>query len=437
MSAQERRASIYTLGCRLNQSETGLLAERLREAGYCIVPFDEPADLGIVHTCTVTGEADAKSRKAISGFIRRNPEAFVAAIGCYSQIGCASLSQIKGLDLIVGNREKLNLLDYVGESKNASPVIICEKPDREDFSIPVAQGMRLTTRANLKIQDGCDFMCSYCVIPFARGRARSRAFGNLLEEAESLAAAGAKEIVLTGVNLGTYAHEGHGIIDIVDALGALDGVARVRISSIEPTTIPEALFERMAAAEHALVPYLHIPMQSGSDAVLERMRRRYVADEFRVFIEGAANTVPDVCIGTDLLVGTPGETESEFAETAQFLQDSPIHYAHVFKYSERKNTLASRYPDKVDPKTASARAAELRRIAAAKRHAFDASHIGRCLAVLFEEQEGGLWAGYTGNYIRAAVRSEEELGNQIRLVRLERVQGDNVIGTLHGTAKQA
>src|SRR5690606_17665433 len=207
----------------------------------------------------------------------------------------------------------------------------------------------LTRRANLKIQDGCDFMCSFCIIPFARGRARSRDFANLLEEARRMAARGVKEAVLTGVNIGTYRHGDHGNVEVVDGLNAVDGLVRIRISSIEPTAIPEALFERMADPGHALVPYLHIPLQSGSNHVLSLMKRRYTREEFLEFIERANRAVPDLCLGTDILVGTPGETEADFNETCSVLEDSPLAYAHVFKYSERPGTAACRYDDKVDP----------------------------------------------------------------------------------------
>ncbi len=368
--AHRKKASLHTLGCRLNQSETAMIVERLEAAGYDIVPFGEPADLGIVNTCTVTAEADAKSRQLIRSFIRKNPGAYTAVIGCYSQMGHKALSEIEGVDLIVGNQEKLNVLDYVAEGKNERPLVVRDRIDRDDFSIEVTGAPGLTRRANLKIQDGCDFMCSFCIIPFARGRARSRDFANLLEEARRMAARGVKEAVLTGVNIGTYRHGDHGIVEVVDGLNAVDGLVRIRISSIEPTTIPEALFERMADPGHALVPYLHIPLQSGSNHVLSLMKRRYTREEFLEFIERADRAVPDLCLGTDILVGTPGETEADFNETCSVLEDSPLTYAHVFKYSERPGTAACRYDDKVDPAEKNRRSARIRRLSALKRHAF-------------------------------------------------------------------
>jgi threonylcarbamoyladenosine tRNA methylthiotransferase MtaB len=427
---------VHTLGCRLNQAESAILLDKLTAADYDVVPFGDFADLGIINTCTVTGEADAKSRQVVRSFIRKNPEAYTAVIGCYSQLGHKVLAEIEGVDLIVGNQEKLNVLDYVAAGKNRSPLVVRDRIERDDFTIEVEGATSLTRRANLKVQDGCDFMCSFCVIPFARGRARSRPLENLLDEARLLSARGAKEIVLTGVNIGAYAHEGRTLVDVIEGLNTVDGVARVRISSIEPTTVPEAVLEFMRDPSHKLVPYLHLPVQSGSNRVLELMRRKYTREEYLAFIERAQATVPDLCIGTDVLVGSPGESDADFEETAGLLADTPIRYAHVFKYSERKGTLASRLGDKVDPETRNRRSARIRRISAEKRRAFYVSHLGRTVEVLFEHQENGYWAGYTGNYVRVGVRSSDGLENELRQVTLDRVCGDLVLGTVYQPSRQ-
>lgn len=431
-----KRASVHTLGCRLNQSESTLLLEKLAEAGYEVVPFGEPADLGIVNTCTVTHEADAKSRKLVRSFIRRNPHAYTAVIGCYAQMGSKALSEIEGIDLIVGNQEKLNVLDYVAHGKNPSPMIVRDRIVRDDFTIEPVGGTGLHRRANLKVQDGCDFMCAFCIIPFARGRARSRAMDNLLEEAHALVARGAKEIVLTGVNIGTYAYEGLALLDVTDRLNDIEGLARIRISSIEPTTIPGALFERMSDVGHALVPYLHIPLQSGSDVVLKAMRRQYTRGDYMAFIEKADAMVPDICIGTDIMVGFPGETDRDFEDTASLLADSPLVYAHVFKYSERDGTASQRMAGKIDPHVQNARSARLRLISARKQRQFHERHAGREADVLFEQEENGYWTGYTGNYIRVAVCSEEALENRLRRVRLTGHLGDMASGELAETPSE-
>ncbi|HNT87047.1 MAG TPA: tRNA (N(6)-L-threonylcarbamoyladenosine(37)-C(2))-methylthiotransferase MtaB, partial [Candidatus Hydrogenedentes bacterium] len=366
-----RRAAIHTLGCRLNQAESALLAETLTAAGYALVPFGEPADLGIIHTCTVTREADAKSRKLVRQFIRANPHAYTAVIGCYAQMGPAALAAIPGIDLIIGNQEKLHLLDHVAAGKNKTPLIVRDRFVRDDFTIDfAATDTPLTRRANLKVQDGCDFMCSFCIIPFARGRARSREIENVIEEAESLVRRGARELVLTGVNLGLYDYAGRSILDVIDRLNDIEGLARIRVSSIEPTTVPEGLLERMADPGHRLVPYLHLPMQSGSSRVLEAMRRKYTREEFLAFARMAADRVPDIGIGTDILVGFPGETDADFEKTCMLFEESPCFYAHVFKYSEREGAAASRMPHAVDPSAAGRRSARVRRISAIKERAF-------------------------------------------------------------------
>ena len=432
--AKKKRAALHTLGCRLNQSETTLIASQLRAAGYEIVPFDSPADLGIINTCTVTNEADAKSRQLVRSFIRRNPDAYTAVIGCYSQMGYKTLCEIEGVDLIVGNQEKLNVLDYVAAGRNDQPMVVRDRMERDDFTIEIHDETDITRRSNLKIQDGCDFMCTFCIIPFARGRARSRALDNLLEEARRLVERGARELVLTGVNVGTYEYEDHDIVDVCSALNNIEDLARIRISSIEPTTIPEALLELMDDPGHKLVPYLHIPLQSGSDAVLARMKRKYTAGEFAAFIENAAARVRDLCIGTDVLVGMPGETDADFGETTAILRDCPITYAHVFKYSERTGTPATRFPGKVDADIAKRRSAVIRRLSAQKRREFYRAYLNRELPVLFEHVQDGYWPGYTENYIRVAVASEQNLENQIVPVRLEEVCADFVLGNIHVTA---
>lgn len=426
-----KRASLHTLGCRLNQSETQLLAEKLTAAGYELVPFGDEADLAIINTCTVTNEADAKSRKLVRQFIRRNPEGYTAVIGCYAQMGAQALAEIEGVDLIIGNQEKLNVLEYVAAGKNRTPLVVRDRIERDDFEITfTGVGLPLHKRANLKIQDGCDFMCSFCIIPFARGRARSRALDNLLDEARSLVARGARELVLTGVNIGTYDWEGRTLLDVIEALNALEGVDRIRISSIEPTTIPTELFAWMRDSQHALVPYLHMPLQSGSDRVLKLMRRRYTRSEYIDFLREAAEAVPGVGLGTDIMVGFPGETEADFEDTLAVLEETGLFYAHVFKYSERSGTASSRMPEQVDPATANARSARLRKASARKTTAFGQSHIGECVGVLFEQPEDGYWCGYAPNYLRVAVRSSDDLENQIGQVRVTGVHGDLVYGEL-------
>ena len=425
-----KRATVHTLGCRLNQSESQIIREQLQVAGYSLVPFGDEAELGIINTCTVTREADAKSRQAIRRFIRRNPDAFTAVIGCYSQLGARTIAAIDGVDLIIGNQDKLSVLDYVTQGKNERPIILRERIDREDFSISFAGDWPYNKRANLKIQDGCDFMCSFCVIPFARGRARSRDFDNLIEEARSLAARGVRELILTGVNIGTYNSQGRDILSVIDELDAIYGIDRIRISSIEPTTVPLEILDRMRDSGHALLPFLHLPLQSGSDKILRLMRRKYSVSEYTSFIRHAFETVPDICIGTDIMAGFPGETDEDFEETCELFIEQPLAYCHVFPYSERDGTLAARRTDSVPVPERNRRCARLRRLSAAKRHDFQVRFLGRETEVLFEDPRNGLWPGYTPNYIRVLCESRRNLANRLVRVRLDRISADFVEGTV-------
>jgi threonylcarbamoyladenosine tRNA methylthiotransferase MtaB len=425
-----KRASIHTLGCRLNQAESSLLAERLQEAGYTMVPFGAPADLGVVNTCTVTAEADAKSRKMIRAFIRANPGAFVVVTGCYAQLAHEAVAAIPGVDLVLGTREKLDLLDYIAARKNPVPAIICGALDGADFAIPTSSRSAMTRRANLKIQDGCDAGCAYCIVPAARGPARSRVMDNLIEEARGLVQRGVKEIVITGLNVGAYRYRGQTVLDVVDRLNEIPGLRRIRISSIELNAVPEALFDRMNDPAHALAPFLHVPVQSGSNRVLARMKRHYTAETALAFLRKAAATVDDLGIGADILVGFPGETEDDSDATCRLLAESPLAYAHVFKYSPRKGTPAERMDGNVDAAVLHGRSARVRGISEEKRRQFHQRFLGRTLDVLLEQQERGQWRGYTGNYIRVAICSSDDLENVLRPVRLETDCGEIVTGRL-------
>lgn len=423
------RASVHTLGCRLNQSETLLLRDQLIAKGYQIVPFGDPSDLAIINTCTVTHLADAKCRTIIRGYIRKNPQAVVAVVGCYSQIGYKAIAEIPGVDLIMGNREKLKVLDYVGLGKNEKPLIIRDQLTNEDFTIEFVGDTPFNKRANLKIQDGCSFICSFCIIPKARGPARSRDLKNLLEEARQLVDRGVRELVLTGVNIGTYQSMDGNLLTVLDLLNEIPGLERIRISSIEPTTVPTELFPRMNDPEHALLPFLHIPLQSGSDVVLKSMRRRYDLADYLDFLYAADEAVEDLCLGTDIMVGYPSEGESEFEQTCQAFLENPFSYCHVFTFSERETTPASRM-DGNEVLVKQLRSAKLRRLSEAKRYTYYESYLGKEMTVLFEDPKDGHWPGYTDNYIRVVTKSYQDLRNRIARVRMDRVVGDVVEGAV-------
>ncbi len=434
VSISKKRASLHTLGCRLNQSETLLIQQRLQDDGYEIVPFGEPVDLGIINTCTVTNLADAKCRQSIRQFTRTNPHAFTAVIGCYSQMGAKEIASIEGVDLIIGNQDKMSVLDYIGQEKNERPVIIRDRISQEDFSVSFIGDSPFNQRANLKIQDGCSFVCSFCIIPFARGASRSRDLDNLLDEARSKAQSGVREIIITGVNIGTYRSDQGDLLKVVDDLNSIPGIDRIRISSIEPTTIPIELFDLMNDPQHALLPFFHIPLQSGCDRILGEMRRRYSISEYLDFLHLAHDRVEDLYLGTDIMVGFPGETEEEFQETCRVFLDNPFDFCHVFSFSEREGTVAARRSDQVPILERQRRSAHLRRLSSKKRYDQYQSHLGRSMRVLFENPKPGLWPSYTDNYIRVVVprdsEQKEDWANRCGLVKLKSISADFVDGEL-------
>ena len=426
-----KRAAVYTLGCRLNQAETRLLKDSLRDAGYAIVPFGEPADLGVIHTCVVTREAEAKSRKYIRRFLHDNPGAVTAVIGCYAQTAAEAIAAMGGVDLVLGNDAKMRLPEHLAVLTGEAPVVLCGRAAKEPFSIPfLPAGPPITRRVNLKIQDGCDLMCSYCYIPFARGRSRSRRLEDALAEAQALVGRGARELVIAGVNIGDYEDSGRNLVHLVDGISALEPQPRIRISSIELTNLPEALFERMADPAHGLVAHLHIPLQSGSDAILEAMRRPYTARRYLDLLQRAAQAVPGIGLGADVLVGFPGEQEADFEATFTLVRESPLFYLHVFQYSERSQVASSRLPDKVPDATAKARAGRLHLLGEEKKRQFLHACIGKTLDVLFESQRGGSWVGHADTYVEVVVTSDENLENRVKQVRITRACDTHVEGVI-------
>ena len=434
VSRSRKRASLHTLGCRLNQSETLLIQQRLKDDGYEIVPFGEPADLGIINTCTVTNLADSKCRQSIRQFTRRNPHAYTAVIGCYSQMGSKEIAAIEGVDLIIGNQDKMSVVDYIGQEKNEKPIIVREKISQDDFSISYFGDAPFNQRANLKIQDGCSFVCSFCIIPFARGASRSRDLENLLTEARAKADQGVRELVITGVNIGAYHSKDDDLLGVLEGLNAIEGIDRIRISSIEPTTIPTELFDWMNDPQHALLPFFHIPLQAGSDKVLREMRRKYTISQYLEFLHLAHESVESVYLGTDIMVGFPGESEDEFQETCCVFLENPFDFCHVFSFSERQGTVAARRDDQLPIEDRQRRSAYLRRLSSKKRYDFYETHLGKTMRVLFENPKPDFWPAYTDNYIRVVVPRDaangEDLANRCAEVRLDRLAADFVEGEI-------
>jgi len=429
-----QKVSFYTVGCRLNQAETSIFVDRFQSQGYHIVEFGEPTDLLVINTCSVTEGAEADCRYVVRKILRTSPHAFVAVTGCYAQTGMAQLSAIPGVDLIFGNQYKMDLPVYLQAlpdwSKKQKPAIRYSRHlDRETFVIE-GTGTYEHTRANLKIQDGCNFMCSFCLIPYARGRERSRQVDDALREAEELVKRGHKELVLTGVNIGQYGLHASSLLTLIQQLEGIDGLERIRISSIEPTTISDELIDYMAESTK-LCRYFHVPIQSGDDQILQAMHRRYSIQDYVAWITRVAKKIPDVCLGTDVMVGFPGETDSQFANTRAVLADLPLAYFHVFSYSERPGTPALRLKNKVESLTIKKRSRELTRLSQEKRVWFYQRFAGTTVAVLFETQNaGGLWTGLTDNFIRVGVPCSQRVANEIRSVLITGVMDGLAVGKI-------
>ncbi len=417
-----KRASLHTLGCRLNQAETAVLAARLRHDGYRVVEFGEPTDLLVVNTCSVTEDAERTCRYIIRKTLRHSPDAFVAVTGCYAQTGVQELRTIPGIDLIVGNQFKWDLPSFLPaphalKKQPDAEVIHSRTIDREDFTLP-QYGEPDSTRAVLKIQDGCNVMCSFCLIPFARGHERSRLRDDVIREAEILVAGGYREIVLTGVNIGQYCEGGLDLVELITRLEVIEGLERIRISSIEPTTISNVLIDRMASSPK-LCPYLHIPLQSGDDTILSTMNRPYNVDTYVRLIDRAVAAIPHLGLGTDIMVGFPGETEDAFEHTLDVVRHLPFSYLHVFTYSQRPGTAAMKLPGQVPIAVARERAKILAELSRLKRLAFAERYIGSTVSVLFESGSlDGFRLGVTGNFLKVGVPSHIDLTNHLKEVQI-------------------
>lgn len=430
---QKPRVTFSTIGCRLNQAETALLKDGFQRRGFLPVEYGQDTDVLVLNSCTVTEGAEADCRRLVRQTLRQSPQAFVAVTGCYAQTGLEALRRIEGIDLIVGNQFKMQLPDILPsvlqQGKRSVPRVHHERMDPENFLLE-GVGDYSTTRANLKIQDGCQFMCAFCLIPFARGRERSRLVDDAVREAKELVERGHRELVLTGVNIGQYQDEAIDLLGLISRLEAIGGLERIRISSIEPTTIPEGLLEHMQSSQK-LCRFLHVPLQSGDDTMLRRMNRRYSVREYQEAMECTMRMIPDVCFGTDVMVGFPGEGPTEFANTLALIQDLPFAYLHVFSFSPRPGTAATKMSDTVSPTIIKERSRILRELSWEKRKAFQQRFLGRELAVLFEEEVNGTWTGLTDHYLRVDVRSSLDLKNTIQLVWATGVMTDRVMGLLN------
>ena len=422
----KKTVAFYTLGCKLNFAETSTIARQLLAEGFSKVSFEEKADVYIINTCSVTDNADRECKTIVRRALRINPDALICVTGCYAQLKPQEIAQIKGVDLVLGAKEKFNIHQYINDltKKSETKIHSCEINETDFFVGSYSLGDR--TRAFLKVQDGCDYACTYCTIPLARGISRSADLDFVINQAKEIAEKGIKEIVLTGVNIGDYGkgefgnkkHK-HTFLELIQQLDKVTDIERIRISSIEPNLLKDEIIE-FAARSKKFVPHFHIPLQSGSDKLLKKMKRRYLTDLYRNRIEKIKAVMPDACIGVDVIVGFPSETEESFLETYNFINSLDISYLHVFTYSERENTEAVEMTEIVPLSERKRRNKMLKILSEKKRRAFYESQLGRAKTVLWEhENHDGLMFGYTENYIRTAKPFDTLSVNCLEKVTLE------------------
>ncbi|MDQ3111672.1 MAG: tRNA (N(6)-L-threonylcarbamoyladenosine(37)-C(2))-methylthiotransferase MtaB [Bacteroidota bacterium] len=430
-----KSVAFHTLGCKLNFSETSAIGRQLTQAGYEKKEFSEGADVYVVNTCSVTENADRECRKIVRDALHISPDAFVVIIGCFAQLKPKEIAAIEGVDLVLGASEKFNLVSYLEniQKREHADVHACEIEEANFFVDAWSFGDR--TRAFLKVQDGCDYTCAFCTIPLARGKSRSDTIENVLKNARHVASLGTKEIVLTGVNLGDFGKGMNGgrtkdedFFELVQALDEVDGIERIRISSIEPNLLKDEIIEFVSRSKR-FVPHFHIPLQSGSDKILKAMRRRYLRELYSERVAKIKSLMPHCCIGVDVIVGFPGETEEDFLETYNFLNQLDISYLHVFTYSERPNTDAVEMEGVVPVHERRRRNKMLRILSEKKLRHFYSEHESSERPVLFEhENRDGKMHGHTDNYIKVKFPFDEKLANTIVDVQLNKVETDGTVG---------
>ena len=429
-----KKVAFHTLGCKLNFSETSTIARSCEEEGYEKVEFKEHADIYVLNTCSVTENADKECKRLVRQVLKVNPEAFVVIIGCFAQLKPGEIAKYEGVDLVLGATEKFKLSSYLNDlsKQEIAEVHSCEIVDANFFEAAYSIGDR--TRAFLKVQDGCDYKCTYCTIPLARGISRSDKLNNVLKNAKEISERDIKEIVLTGVNIGDYGkgefgnkkHE-HTFLELVQALDKVEGISRLRISSIEPNLLKDETID-FVSESNVFVPHFHIPLQSGSDELLKKMKRRYLTGLYTERVSRIKEKMPDACIGVDVIVGFPGETEELFQETYSLLNELDISYLHVFTYSERANTEAAVMEDVIDKGIRNQRSKMLRILSAKKKRAFYEKNIGSTRTVLFEQDnKNGFIQGFTENYVKVKLEYDPGLRNQIVKVKLNDFDEDGTI----------
>jgi len=425
---QYKKIAFYTLGCKLNFSETSTIARNFENQGFAKVDFDETPDIYVINTCSVTENADKKCRQIVRKALQINPNAFVTMIGCYAQLKPHEISTIPGVDLVLGANEKFNIIDHIEalEKKEKAEVKAVNIKETNDFIPSFSLGDR--TRSFLKVQDGCDYFCSFCTIPLARGKSRNATIAETLLEAKKIAKTEIKEVVLTGVNIGDFGQGGdENFYQLVQQLDDVEGLERFRISSIEPNLLTNEIIEFVAKSKR-FVPHFHIPLQSGSDKLLVAMRRKYLRDLYQERVAKIKELMPQACIGVDVIVGFPGETDDEFLETVNFLNQLDISYLHVFTYSERANTTAKKMVDVVPLDIRRQRSKQLHILSDKKRRFFYETQLKTEHTVLFESEESeGIMYGFTENYVKVKIPFNAEFVNQLVYVKLIDIDRDGIV----------
>lgn len=422
-----KRVAFHTLGCKLNFAETSTIGRQFIENGFTVSPFAEKADVYVINTCSVSQRADRECKKIIRSAVRKSPNAFIIVTGCYAQLRPEEVASIAGVDLVLGTQEKFYIFDNINsfEKNNSPQILVSEIKDANDFGIAYSGEADERTRAFLKVQDGCDFQCAYCTIPLARGSSRSQSIETSVSQAQWLAEKGYKEIVLSGVNVGDFGKtNGTNLLLLLKALVGVDGIERIRVSSIEPNLLTEDLVNFILESDK-LCNHFHIPLQSGSNEVLRLMRRRHTREDFRKLVTYIKSKDNSAGIGSDVIVGFPGETDRHFDETYNFLLDLPLSYLHVFTYSERPNTPAASYPNSIQPKSRFYRNEKLRILSTKKRFQFYSQFVDKKLNVLYETNiKNGFVSGFSTNYIRVKTMATEALFNRVIPTLIKNVNKD-------------
>ncbi len=430
MSTEPKTVAFHTMGCKLNFSETSTISRDFIQQGFKKVNYRDKADIYVINTCSVTENADKEARKLVRQAKRRNPDSSVAIIGCYAQLKPDEIANLDGVDMVLGAEEKFNILNHIDKMAMSQDTTVFNSSieNLKNFKPSYSIGER--TRSYLKVQDGCDYTCSFCTIPLARGKSRNADVITTIQKAREIESYGVKEIVLTGVNVGDFGSNGdETFLDLISKLDSLENIERIRISSIEPNLLNEEIIE-FCCSSNLFMPHYHMPLQSGSNKLLKAMRRRYDREHYRHKVNLIKSLDPSACIGADVIVGFPGETDDDFLDTYNFIKDLDLAYLHIFSYSERENTDAKNYENSV-PKTKRAeRSKVLRNLSNKKRQNFHEEYLNRARDVLFESMKGGYAFGYSDNYIQVKVPESPELINSIHSVNLKKVNGEVVLGEL-------